>query len=1015
MYKIDIFQPEQSNIYTILDTINSIAEITSATLRKEEHNIDSMSVELLHSFLMNNYFVIKPFKTLCRVINMKTNKIEFNGRVLTPESDMSDSGSFTHDLVFEGAESFLKDSMQEYSFHFDKNPIDNLKTVINKHNNELKSEPYKHFRVGNVTVEKNVIKNDGEYREEEKYFKSWEDKDTYQTLHEDLKGKYGGTFVFEYTSGPTIIHWLKETGETKDSEIRVGKNIKTIQKKLDASNVITRLKPLGATSETANGDETKLTIAEINKGNPYIDIPNLISLYGIQSGVVDFPDKYTPETLKEAANEWIKEQSKEVARISINLNALDLSLLGLDPEAYDIFNKHRVVCEPLNIDNYLKIIGITIDLMNPQSKEILIGDRELTYADMQLEQTYKHATKIVNNIVPTVINQTVPSIIDKQTGGTNRDVMILNDYKITFEDLKLHQSNLLDEANQLLSSEYLIDKEVRADLLLKVQNIESLSNSIKDIFESIDEKLINTNTLLNLQNKINDFRLSLKSLVTSKEAAKNSLLKRLQTLQSQYTEEKWNDTLEQLVSIADGLERDENGRVTGKIDTTEQINKVLQDVKEDYLKDTVQRTEYTTDKEGIVNKIDETKSEVLKESNQIAQSVSKKVYDNESKTLNQTLSQYINSISTGHQFTYDENGNISSFGIGSSGIKLNGKVIDLNEGDLTIQNGITTIKDAYIDKLFSKQATINYLNSIDITAKRLQAKDNLSSVNIENGSLTLNRSNGTRMDVGIDGIQMFNSSGSVRFSLTPTLVTTSAVGTSVSNVYLGAASTGEARIVDMNGIPGDGAIGSYYYRPLRTLAIKFPLKSNGYIGIDLDELRIMSDGLNDGGYKDVRAAGFIGNTLDVNTYANGTHLYLRPSSGGEVKVTAPNTTETFRPIRASAFNNGSYIGFKKDIEHWDYDALSVIKNDLDIMQYRLKDDETQRLRRGVIVGGTSSTPVEFINDDGVDLYEMTSWALRGVQQVALENDKLKSDDEALKNKLSDLENRLKILEDKLNG
>lgn len=425
-------------------------------------------------------------------------------------------------------------------------------------------------------------------------------------------------------------------------------------------------------------------------------------------------------------------------------------------------------------------------------------------------------------------------------------------------------------------------------------------------------------------------------------------------------------------------------------------------------------TPWTPAPEDTEHKLTTMKTEIIQDGKQIAQTVSSETFDAKAKTLNQTLSQYINSISTGHQFTYDENGNITSFTVGPSGIKLNARVIDMNDGDLIIKNGVTSIKDAYIDKLFSKQATINYLDAIGITARTLQAKDKQASVNIENGSITMNRDSGARMDIGLDGIQSFNNSGSLRFSLTPTLVTSSALGTSVSNVYLGTAPTGEARIVDMNGIPGDGAIGSYSYRPIRTLAIKFPLKANGYIGIDGDELRVMSDGLLDGGYKGVRASGYIGNHLDVNTWDNGTHLYLRPTTGGEVKVTATGTTETFRPIRASAFNNGSYVGYKKDIEHWDYDALSVIKNDLDIMQYRLKDDETQRLRRGVIVGGESSTPVEFINDDGVDLYEMVSWALRGEQQLAHETDELKSSNKLLMNdvkvlndKVANLENRLK--------
>lgn len=485
-------------------------------------------------------------------------------------------------------------------------------------------------------------------------------------------------------------------------------------------------------------------------------------------------------------------------------------------------------------------------------------------------------------------------------GGITREKALFSELSNTFINLTIQHSKLLNEMHEVMNSEYLVDEDIKTLLNSNLDKTVTVFNNIKTNLESMNEDTATIGKLIDTQALFLKYREQLQTLYKVIEQAKLSIDERFKLLQSQYTDEKWNDALDQLVSIADGLERDENGRVIGKIDTTEQINKVLQDVKEDYLKDTVQRIEYETDKEGIVNKIDETKSEVLKESNQIAQSVSKKVYDNESKTLNQTLSQYINSISTGHQFTYDENGNISSFGIGSSGIKLNGKVIDMNDGDVTIQNGVTTIKDAYIDKLFSKQATINYLDAIGITARTLQAKDKQASVNIENGSITMNRDSGARMDIGLDGIQSFNTGGSLRFSLTPTLVTTSAVGTSVSNVYLGAAPTGEARVVDMNGIPGDGAIGSYAYRPIRTLAIKFPLKANGYIGIDGNELRIMSDGLNDGGFKNIRADKGYFATVDMNNEINGTHFYIRPKRGGELRATYNDGGDT------------SYANFRSD-------------------------------------------------------------------------------------------------------
>lgn len=928
MYKIILTNATNDNQKVVWDVKQDIKLLRSASMQKQEDGIDSVSISPVHNFVENSATFIQPYNTLIEIINEKTNVIEFKGRVLSPESEMTDSGLFTHELIFEGAEAYLKDSIQSYSSEFDKLPVENLKKVIAHHNNELKNEAYKHFKVGNVTVEKNIIPSNENYNEELKYFKRSDDKDTYETLM-DLKEKYGGTFIFEPTNDVTLVHWLKETGNLTNTVIKIGKNLKSIQKKFDASEVITRLKPLGASSETANGDEIKLTIAEVNNGSPYIDIPQLIKLFGIQTGTVTFDDKHTPETLKKAAEDWIKEHEKKQARISLSLDALDLSYLKLDPDEFKIYNKHRVICPPLNIDEDLKIISIKVDLLKPYDKEVSFGERELGYAELEKERSIKNTNLI--------INKTVPGIIDRQTGGINRDVMVLNDYKITFEDLKLHQSNLLDEVNQILNSEYLVDNEVRADLLLKAQNVESLSNTIKNALESADERTINATKLVVLQNKMNAYRLSLKSFVIAKEGAKISLLKRLQILQSQYTEKKFSDTLK---SVAEkfGLTVNQYNELIGEPNVVQKAISVVTEQTDSKLANYVKSQDYQTDKNGIVERLNNSDSERQQLSNQIAdrvtlteynngieaieqntdqklstmktetlqdgkkisQEVSQQVFNTSSKTLNQTLSQYINSISTGHQFTYDENGNISDFTVGSSGIKLNSRVIDMNDGDVIIKNGVTTITDAYIPKLFSKKATIEYLDAIGITARTLQARDKQASVNIENGSITMNRDSGARMDVGLDGIQSFNSGGSLRFSLTQTLVTTSAVGTSVSNVYLGTAPTGEARVVDMNGIPGDGAIGSYAYRPIRTLAIKFPLKANGYIGIDGNELRIMSDGLNDGGFKNIRADKGYFATVDMNNEINGTHFYIRPKRGGELRATYNDGGDT------------SYANFRSD-------------------------------------------------------------------------------------------------------
>ncbi|PKE52705.1 hypothetical protein CW676_08325 [Macrococcoides caseolyticum] len=256
-------------------------------------------------------------------------------------------------------------------------------------------------------------------------------------------------------------------------------------------------------------------------------------------------------------------------------------------------------------------------------------------------------------------------------------------------------------------------------------------------------------------------------------------------------------------------------------------------------------------------------------------------------------------------------------------------------------------------------------------------------------------SSGRKVSISPYGVFGYNDGGKVLFRADNTLVTSSALGTSVSNVYLGCAPGAEGRVVNIYGIPGDGEIDSYAYRPLRALAFKFPLKSNGYIGIDLDELRIMSDGLNDGGYKAVRASGYIGNHLDVNTQDNGTHLYLRPKSNGRVKVTQLGTTDKFADFQAAKIYgevvSSSSEKLKTNIREWDINGIETVKA-MKLYEYNYKEklkngDDT--LNHGLIV--ERETPEHVKDDKGINIYEYVSTLTKAVQELISENESIKKE------------------------
>ena len=276
---------------------------------------------------------------------------------------------------------------------------------------------------------------------------------------------------------------------------------------------------------------------------------------------------------------------------------------------------------------------------------------------------------------------------------------------------------------------------------------------------------------------------------------------------------------------------------------------------------------------------------------------------------------------------------------------------------------------------------------------------NLSSQN-EEGTFQVNGSNAEFIDIGTgrnvkispDGLFGYNSNGDVRFRADKLLVTSAALGTNNSNVYLAPDSNNEVRVVDVNSIPSDGVAENYSYRPIRALGYSFGPGANGYIGTD-GELRVTSIGFKqeDGSviYRDVRAGsyfgtGFItsttnayigtddelrvvskggaaspgtGNLIYRNVKANGFHgqfltadpdLYAYIGSDLGLRVTSRGLAGAgpiYRDVTAAFFSNGSKIESKTDIHPWEEDALSLINN-ADIATYFLKGDIEQEERSG---------------------------------------------------------------------
>ena len=479
-------------------------------------------------------------------------------------------------------------------------------------------------------------------------------------------------------------------------------------------------------------------------------------------------------------------------------------------------------------------------------------------------------------------------------------------------------------------------------------------------------------------------------------------------------------------------------------------------------------------------------------------SISQKVSYTEINKTNKTLERVISELivdARGISYQYDVNGMIQGFTLNKDYFKLNHNLIDINNGDVVIQNGKTTIKDAFINNLAGNTAFINsltaksaFINTAKVT--ELISTDGRDSFTLAGGMMNWTRSTGQTMQLGIDGLYMKNSDGSIRFQVDRQMVTSAALGTSNSNVYLATDTGFEARVVDRNQLPGSGAINDYTYRPMRALIYRFPdvpiayftlynggefrftgettgagavyqdvranvfhgagfrttstnlylgtdnlvnivnkgfvdgstgspiyrdLRANdiynramitssthSYIGSD-GELRVVNKGLS-GIYRDVRAAGYYGTFLETTA----TNMYVRAS--GEVRFTANGTTGTYIPIRLKEWTATSHERYKREIADWNYSVLDIFKNDLKLKRFKFTDETGSiydRFRHGIVIRTDSKLdefPVEWRNGDGFDGNEVMWWTVKGVQELAHEND-------TLKDRINDLENKLnKIME-----
>lgn len=354
---------------------NEKQKLKSGTVVKGINTIDSFSFTLLPDNA--GFDLINDFTTLVSVYNTNKKRYDFFGRALYSNSTMDSNGLITKEVTCESYFGFLCDSQQPYVDTQNWTVTGLLQHIIDRHNEQV--EEYKRFKIGTVTV---TDPNDNVYIGIQR-------ENTWQTINEKLINKLGGEIRFRVESDGIYIDYLTEIGVHRATEIRMSKNMKSITKEVDPSSFISRLIPLGAKlTKEVDGEqvetEDRLDITSVNDGKNYIDVADGVEVYGIHVGYAYWDDVTVASTLLSRARDYLAENSK--VQVKYSISALDLSLLGLDIDDFDVHNYHPIINPLLGIDDTARITKKTINVTDEVQSNFEIGDNFKTLSEIQQDR-----------------------------------------------------------------------------------------------------------------------------------------------------------------------------------------------------------------------------------------------------------------------------------------------------------------------------------------------------------------------------------------------------------------------------------------------------------------------------------------------------------------------------------------------------------------------------------------------------------------------------------------------------
>lgn len=359
----------------------------------------------------------------------KNTRLLFKGRVMTVYPNYTNDGQLYKQVTCESQMAFLNDSIQMYK-KVQMTPKKFFTFLIDQHNSQV--DAGRRFKVGKVNVTNST---NNVYCYIEDGITTFDEIDTDLLQNSSLGGEL---WVRNETDG-VYIDWLQDNQNKGNQQIKLNKNMLSIFSKPNLTGLVTVLCPFGATQENKNGsveDEVsdvaspRLTIKSVNDGKVYLKDTELIGKYGRISGSKIWDDVKVATNLKTKGLAYLN--TFKSVKIGHEIEAVDLEPLGLAIDDFEVGKYYRVINPLVGIDDYLRIIAITVDINAPLQSSLTIADKSISLTNYQLEN--KKAAKTISQL-RSIVESQGNQIIDLN-GQTEKLNKTIEDQKKVMDQLQ---------------------------------------------------------------------------------------------------------------------------------------------------------------------------------------------------------------------------------------------------------------------------------------------------------------------------------------------------------------------------------------------------------------------------------------------------------------------------------------------------------------------------------------------------------------------------------------------------